>query len=123
MKLLSTIAIFTSTLFIAACSSYEIKSATAPISESRSNLVIDGKTTKTEIIAMFGEPNGFLPSADNTGGYGSQLMLGNYHSNLLHYKDCTMREKSKIGIFSAGISKAKKNVLYLPRFLTKMMLL
>lgn len=108
MKTLSASAIFASTLLLAACNSIEVKSATAPISKSRSNLVIDGKTTKTEIIAMFGQPNGFLPSADNTGGYSPQMMMGNMHSNLMHYKDCTMTEKSRIRIFSAGGSKLRE---------------
>jgi outer membrane protein assembly factor BamE (lipoprotein component of BamABCDE complex) len=111
MKLIALVSILTATLLFAGCISHEIKSATAPISLSRSELVVDGETTKTDIIAMFGEPNGFLPSADSPGVYNPNYILGNYHSNLLHYKDCVTGETFKFGlVFGTGKYREKCSV-------------
>lgn len=93
---------------ILGCSSASFQTTTANISAEAAGQVIDGSTTKTDIITMFGEPNGFMPTA----GSGSVDMMRMTKVNLgasspydrvMHYKNCIMKSSAQIsGVFSVG---------------------
>lgn len=87
LLIISTVALLTT-----GCVTTEIKTATAPISQSRANMVVDGTTTKLDIISMFGSPNG-------SSGFGAGMPMGMPqqaimqggslgNSELMSYKDC-----------------------------------
>jgi hypothetical protein len=84
MKTLSIVALLTFSLFLSACFTTTIKTSTSPISAPIAKLVIDGKTTKTDIIAMFGQLNGFILSTHSYGMCNPQMLTGENPSNLLH---------------------------------------
>jgi outer membrane protein assembly factor BamE (lipoprotein component of BamABCDE complex) len=68
-----------------------MKSMTAPISESRTQLVKDGQTTKTDILTMFGSPNGFIQGVTGQQGFIPQSSHLNTKQNIMHYKDCVIK--------------------------------
>jgi hypothetical protein len=86
--------------------SMSIKAMSAPISESRAQLVIDGKTTKTDILTMFGNPNGFIQGMQGQQGYDarSAYLNQNQSQNIMHYKDCIIKSNSKVGFMGFASS-------------------
>jgi len=91
------------------CASYQMQTASAPISAAAASRIVDGKTTRFDLIAMFGEPNGY----SITGAYGAIPMQTSMQMNrmmkkqfgdtvedhrLMHYKDCVMTSKASANI-------------------------
>lgn len=90
------------------CATASFQTAIANISPEVSSQVVDGATTKTEILALFGEPNGFNPTMG--GGATGMMQMSkmaldddNPYDRVMHYKNCIMKAKSHIsGPFSIG---------------------
>ncbi|MES9975053.1 MAG: hypothetical protein ABW094_12395 [Candidatus Thiodiazotropha sp.] len=73
------------------------KVMSTPISESRAQLVNDGQTTKTDILTMFGNPNGFIQGTTSQQGLVAQSEYMNQKQNVMHYKDCVIKSSGKRG--------------------------
>lgn len=90
------------------CTSASYQTATANISAEAASQVVDGVTTKTEIFSMFGEPNGFNPTAG--GGTAGMMRMSKMslsddspYDKIMHYKNCIMKANANItGPFSVG---------------------
>jgi hypothetical protein len=74
-----------------------MKAMSAPISESRAQLVKDGQTTKTDILTMFGNPNGYIQGTTSQQGIDAQAAYLKQIQNVMHYKDCDLISSSKVG--------------------------
>jgi outer membrane protein assembly factor BamE (lipoprotein component of BamABCDE complex) len=93
MKRITMAASLAATVLLTGCNTMAYKTATAPISQARADRVVDGQTTRLDIISMFGNPNG--SSAMNM----ASSMMANVrvvnapntpnHSELMSYRDCT----------------------------------
>ena len=64
------------------------KTSSASISQARSNLIIDNESTRTDVLSIFGSPNGFTPSFSTAASttYTSDSLTGPDY--LMFYKDC-----------------------------------
>ncbi len=90
------------------CASASYQTATANISAESASQVVDGVTTKTEVLALFGEPNGFNPTMG--GGTPDMMQMSkltlsddNPYEKIMHYKNCIMKANSQVtGLFSVG---------------------
>ncbi|HID44232.1 MAG TPA: hypothetical protein EYP34_00565 [Chromatiaceae bacterium] len=84
-----------------------MQTATAPISAAASR-VVDGKTTRFDLISLFGEPNGYSMMGNAIGMIPMQssmqmekmMQLGEGKDNdrLMHYKDCIVTAKASVNI-------------------------
>jgi outer membrane protein assembly factor BamE (lipoprotein component of BamABCDE complex) len=79
-----------------------MKAMSAPISESRAQLVKDGQTTKTDILTMFGNPNGYIQGTTSQQGIDAQAAYLQQIQNVMHYKDCDLISSSKVWFMGAG---------------------
>jgi hypothetical protein len=92
------------------CASHQMQTAAAPISAAAANRVVDGKTTRFDVIAMFGEPNGYSLMGNAIGMMPMQSSMqmermmqkqfGNSDetNHLMHYKDCVLTTKASVNI-------------------------
>lgn len=98
----------TTIAILAGCASASYQTATANISAEAASQVVDGVTTKTEIFSLFGEPNGFNPTAG--GGTADMMRMSKMslsddspYDKVMHYKNCIMKANANItGLFSVG---------------------
>ncbi len=90
------------------CTTASFQSTSANISAEAAQQIIDGSSSRTDILALFGEPNGFMPTANGGAMSAMQLTKANAggngsYNNIMHYKNCIMKSSSKIsGLFSFG---------------------
>jgi hypothetical protein len=117
MKKIILFLIISSVTIASGCSfrgSTTTKVISAPISKDRSQLVVDGETTKTDIITMFGMPNGFIEGMVSYRTYATNPSQEQIYreSNILHYKDCVIVSSSSGkgfgGFYSSGSSARMK---------------
>ena len=95
------------TAALGGCASYSMQTASAPISASRASHIVDGQSTRIDVISLFGNPNGFNPSI-GVGAVGAITMPQQYGQdapktdNILHYKDCITTTTSKAGLIAGS---------------------
>lgn len=107
------------TVLLHGCATHSMQTATAVISKEKAAMIKDGETTKVDILAMFGEPNGFDMSF---AGYGMGMGMGasrnmmrqfnrqmkddfddtGEREDLMHYKNCVTTSASKAGLLSGN---------------------
>lgn len=75
--------------------SMDYKTSSAPISQVKANQVIEGKTTKTDLIAMFGVPNGI-------GQMGRVQTVMQPNSNIISWSDCTVGSRGRDASWSVA---------------------
>ena len=80
-------------LAVVSCASSSYQSASAPISQDAASRVSDGVDTKTDVIAMFGSPNGFVPTAGTTFSIQNPVEIP---GDLLGYKDCVVKSAAEL---------------------------
>ena len=92
------------TIFITGCTTMEYKTATAPISQSRADMVVDGTTTRIDLISMFGNPNGSSSmNMVNNMMANVQVLNGsnkNSRPEIMSYRDCTSSSVGSSQLFS-----------------------
>ncbi len=92
------------------CASYSMQTATAPISAAVADQIVDGQTTRFDLISILGEPNGFSMGMGAVGMVPMQrsqqmqklmkAQLGDDEStrHLMHYKNCVVTAKASVNI-------------------------
>lgn len=120
--------LFISAMITSGCATSEFQTSTAPISQATASQIIDGKDTKTDIIAMFGAPNGLNgQSVYSGGGAGvgyAGYMNASYYSaipgqgnnqnsdDLLTYKNCTVKTAAELDAMKTAAASAASVVTF-----------
>lgn len=84
-------------LILSSCARSSRQTAFANISQSISDRVVDGVTTKVEVISILGKPNGSLPTGNNNSMAASYVDGGaaDPFKHVLHYKNCILKSASQ----------------------------
>ncbi len=98
------------TVLMHGCASVSTQTATAPISADVAKQIVDGQTTRFDLISLLGEPNGYSFGMEAVGMVPVQTsqqmnrlmkaQLGDDESTrrLMHYKNCVVKAKASLNI-------------------------